>query len=253
VFDPAFGRAQHAWAVDVVSRVCRASFDPVPRVRYLRPDAYLEATAQYLKRDPDRAGTDLVALRERCRRNDVELEFGRCEQDHDVVSIQPDGLSACAHGAWIWSRPESIEVLGLVLVHELAHALDFQRFANLDPFGPAWSGPGSDAVELVVEGHAHYVTEQVAQRCGLEDAFVRLQALVYGADDPSRLYESERELARRRANVYAQGRRLFEIAYEIGRLPLVEDLLRHPPRRVGDEHEQWRMLWKRLAKLQEEG
>lgn len=123
-------------------------------------------------------------------------------------------------------------VMRMLLVHECAHALDFQRFPALEEQRQQReTADGIQAVGAVLEGHAQWVTEQVAERWGAQEDFAAITGLITGLpaiEDPAarlvaRVLASEIEFA------YVQGHRFMRaVASARGRAG-VEAVLRAPP------------------------
>jgi hypothetical protein len=124
------------------------------------------------------------------------------------------------------------DVLRVVLVHEVVHALDFQRFPALEKERQSReTADGLQAVGAVVEGHAQLVTEVVAARWGLQgafDDFVRLVVSTPPTEDVG-LRMIQGVLAAETSFAYVRGHRFLKALEAAGGREAVERALESPP------------------------
>lgn len=133
-------------------------------------------------------------------------------------------LALAGHGL----PPELVlEVLEVVLAHELAHALQDQHTDLGRVVGSRPDGDAIMAANCVVEGHAVWVHERVGEKLGYQRA-VRVVAAIQGYDpdradapiDPRRLYTSY---------VYGRGRAFVDWHHRMGGHERLWALLAEPP------------------------
>jgi hypothetical protein len=123
-------------------------------------------------------------------------------------------------------------LMRVLLAHECAHALDFQRFPALEEQRQSRETmDGIQAVGAVLEGHAQFVAQRVAEKWGLRTEFetlTRLIAVVPPIEDPV-----QRQLAALGAAetqfAYVQGQAFFEAVFAARGRAGVEAVLANPP------------------------
>jgi hypothetical protein len=149
-----------------------------------------------------------------------------------VVHVVPATMARLAE---ILREPLLLEadVLRVVLAHEVAHALDFQRFPALDRRRRelATRPVAATAAGAVIEGHAQWVAARVARRWGLEEAFRRfthaITAVPEGLEPAQALIL--RAIVAEAAFAYGKGQAFCEAVHDAQGREGLERALADPP------------------------
>lgn len=135
-------------------------------------------------------------------------------------------------------------VMRMLMIHECAHALDFQRYPALEELRHTRETPdGIQAVGAIIEGHAQLVTEKVAERLGAQadfEAFTRFVTFVPGIEDPAQRLIAQ-VMAAEVQFAYVQGHRFLRAVEKARGREGIAEVLRAPPAetRLIDNPEQY--------------
>jgi hypothetical protein len=156
------------------------------------------------------------------------------EPERDVIHVVPANVARIVE---LLKKPElaSADMLRITLIHEAAHAHDFQHHPSLDEARRMReTAEGLQAVNAVIEGHAQFIASKAARALGLEQAFERLVELTVAVpptDDPVTRVLSDVLVAEQRF-AYSGGHRFFEAVFAERGEAGVESVLLDPPQSV---------------------
>lgn len=151
--------------------------------------------------------------------------------DGHVVHVIPENV------AWVVETIGAKELAGedalrVILVHECTHALDFPRF-GWPELRPKWTTPDEQkAFGAVVEGHAQWVAEQVAETWGLRKAYEAFTASItwIPSGQNAAVEAVSKAMAAEMGFAYVQGHAFVKAVFEARGLDGVLAILREPPR-----------------------
>lgn len=187
-----------------------------------------ELPDQIAKQSPERAG-DKAFLRQQAV-NASRGVLGFYEARRHTVHIVPENFIGNAQAM---KDPAFLDPLFLktVLVHELVHAWDQDRYDIIDRANEA-EGAGEYRVwYALIEGHAQYVTERVMARFRANKQFYRYSRSQWETPpgvDPSMQHQAEVR-ARRNRFGYVDGHRFFQRLSEMARPNFVDDVFTRLP------------------------
>lgn len=119
------------------------------------------------------------------------------------------------------------DVIELIAAHELTHAVQDAQHHISDYARRLTIPDEQDAWTMIVEGHASWVADRVAEDLHLEESAQRLAEKLAAANPPTR-QNGEREAANMRG--YIAGKKFIEQVFAKGGIKAVQDLFVHPPR-----------------------
>lgn len=242
------------WLVPHFERACRAveyvcgePFKTRPTLRIGTgielSDLYRLSAIEFAKRKgrempPDLPGNEALFAEY------AKYQFGRYFAEEHAITVSKDAiehyrdsLRRTLHGG---------DGVKLVLVHELTHAWQHERFKRMwlefmfqpdkEAAGCAWA---------MIEGHAQHVTKQVAERWGMERQFRDLRAYFEGADEG---WDREDQLESESWRNYVAGQDFIDAVYAEGGRARVLEALEHPPRRRRELFDPQRWLRRRAAR-----
>lgn len=130
------------------------------------------------------------------------------------------------------SRLNTEQFLRTVLVHELVHALDQQRFEIMTSLDRLGDREDLEVWNALVEGHAQFVTRRILTDLDAEQLFEQFEEYILAV--PAGADESDRYLHRLMSSTlrfgYVDGRHFFEgLAERYPDRPFVEDVFASPP------------------------
>lgn len=176
-------------------------------------------------------------LRAQCRQTADALAkgvFGKLHLEGDGVSIHPAAFRTMSRLTPAWRGVDSQPFLDVVLVHEAVHVYQQRRF-NVRTF--CGQPKTSEAVRCrfaVIEGHAQYVTRQVAKALGLQKEFALLVSV--SSQIPKSITDRLQRLILQMANQftsfpYVAGEAFFaHVAKKLGVEPALQRVFKQPPR-----------------------
>lgn len=239
--DDAGLQALVARAVPAVERATGRKFGKPPAVtladigdvmRSLRDDL-LPATSTYHAGQP-KARID-KALQLRADFLAVQM-LGKYGVQSREVYVLPHRV-APALVAVQWSDADHTQVLHLVVLHELVHAMQDQEIglaARLARFADADSG---EAFSMLIEGHAVFCSERAAKELGIDAAVAPLRAVFAGVHDPAEIPPCDLSMRRLRGQFdisYLRGAAFFAAEHARGGDDRCWEVLRteHPSTRL---------------------
>jgi len=117
-----------------------------------------------------------------------------------------------------WSDADPAEVLQLVVLHELVHAMQDQEIGLGPRLARLTGADTAEGVSMLLEGHAVFCSERAAKELGLDAAIAPLRAVFAGAHDPSAMLPSDLATRRLRQNGmrYLRGAAFFAAEHARG-------------------------------------
>ena len=232
--DDAFLQKHLAAACDAVEVASGARFQKRPTVRVTTRDEMVDilmlemgATFQRLM-DIDAKGARSI-----CEAVAASL-MAKYEPAKRVVHILPENMDRLTR---LVERPEVMNkgVLRVVMAHECAHALDFDRWPALDTARQNRpTEEGVQAIGAVLEGHAQFIAERVAKTWKLEAEFKAFSDLIVAkvpnADVSSRMLADV--MAAQVRFAYIKGHEFFNAVYAAKGREGVEAVMANPPETV---------------------
>jgi hypothetical protein len=214
-------------AIAAVEDVAEARFQARPTVRRSLPKEVLEVLREELHGSWEEA--NLGATMEMLSHG----LLAKYAPEAHVVHVLPTNTT---HLAKLLQEPglTGEDVLRVVMAHEVAHALDFQRFPELDRRRREVAADTEAAIAAgaVSEGHAQWVAQRVAARWGLDDAFKRFTRTITAI--PPGLEPVQEHVARAAAAemgfAYVQGQAFCEAVFAARGRAGLEQALADPPR-----------------------
>ncbi len=223
--DSAFLEAQFEWACVSVERVCGTAFSNRPRLKVVTAEEIVAALVREFGSEVLSAYMRDASLSEDQARHTIEATVNAfCATKESVVYLNRHSL----RNGWTAGDHTGVgrswgSVARMLLVHEVTHALDYQRFPAL--FADVLR---NDLAEVTLrEGHAQHVTALVARACSRFDDFIQMLGFSLQIPADADALKEERASAAD-GHPYARGRHLFDAAAEIGGDRLVDDLLVKP-------------------------
>jgi hypothetical protein len=118
-----------------------------------------------------------------------------------------------------WSDANQTEVLNLVVLHELVHAMQDQEIGLGARLARCTGGDSGEALSLLIEGHAVFCSERAAKELGLDAAITPLRAMFAGAHDPAVIPPCDLTMRRLKGHnrlLYLRGAAFFAAEHERG-------------------------------------
>ncbi|MGB3965317.1 MAG: hypothetical protein WBO45_01205 [Planctomycetota bacterium] len=84
-----------------------------------------------------------------------------------------------------WSDADHAQILQLVVLHELVHALQDQEIGLAERLARCTASDTGEAFAMLIEGHAVFCSERAATELELDAAIPPLRAVFAGAHDPA--------------------------------------------------------------------
>ncbi len=200
----------------LVEKVVGSRFKAFPTVRpavsdevlgYLREELHPHTLVCNAIADGEaaRAHTEYVAIEM------SETILAKYRSKGNLILVQPGIFQRQAE---IFNRPECLEpdFVRLILAHECVHALDEQDCQSSTRCARPLSRDQSQVWGALMEGHAQFVTAQVAKELGLVELFALYEAMItMPAPDLSEADQYRQQWRSRYASFqYHDGRRFFE-------------------------------------------
>ncbi len=123
------------------------------------------------------------------------------------------------------------DVIELIAAHELTHAVQDAHYHISEHARRLTNPDEQDAWTMIVEGHASWVADRVAEDLHLEESAQRLAEKLAAAHPPTR-QNGEREAANMRG--YIVGKKFIEQVFAKGGRKAVQSLFTNPPRSTAD-------------------
>lgn len=232
--DQAFLKKYLAIACDAVEEVCGAKFKQRPTIRITTKAEMVEilhaemgATFQRLM---DNDATAARGVSETV----AQSLMAKYEPEKRIVHVLPGNMESVTE---LLGKPEMMngKVLRVILAHECAHALDFERWPALDTARKNRpTEQGVQAVGAILEGHAQFVAQRVAAAWKLTPEFEGFSELIVAqrpeADVAERILAEVMTAQVRFA--YVKGHAFFEAVYAARGRPGIEAALANPPEGV---------------------
>lgn len=215
-------------ACEAVEAVCGEPFEMRPSLRIGTgielSDLYRLGALEHQRRYGGDPVPDLPGNEEEFARY-ARLQFGRYFREEHAITISREAYERFRKR--MRSTIRGGDGVKLVLVHEVAHAWQAERFPRL--WIHQMFQPDKEAAECAwatMEGHAQHVTRLVAERWGMGSVFEDFRAYFAGVDRRKRGRDpKDSELWR----VYVGGQDFIEAVYEAGGSARVLEALEHPP------------------------
>jgi hypothetical protein len=122
-------------------------------------------------------------------------------------------------------------VIELIAAHELTHAVQDAHYHIADYSMRLTNPEEQDAWTMIVEGHASWVADRVAEDLHLEEGAQLLAEKLAAANPPTRR-QGEHENANMRG--YIAGKKFIEQVFAKGGIKAVQALFEHPPQSTTD-------------------
>ncbi len=217
-------------ACDVVEAICEAKYMERPTVRISKPADLVKALVEDLADLPEA----LVSKALRRPLAEAMSTAMMAKYDHEtnvihVVAEALDGVNERRKG----KNQIGLDGLRILLVHEAAHALDFQRFDFPGQRKKRTTLDQHLALNAVVEGHAQWVAEQAANRWKRKAAFTSVTLAILGAEIEGSDLEKATHATQLAATrfAYGEGHTFFQAVVAARGKDGREEALRNPPTR----------------------
>lgn len=215
-------------AIAAVEDVSGARFQARPTARHSGPAQILKLLeaelAEALAAQTPGLAAGLEAL--------SQAAAAKYAPDEHVVHVAPENAARIAKLLGDAALHDA-DTLRVIMAHEVAHALDFQRFPALDRRRRELASrpQAATAAGAVIEGHAQWVAQRVAERWGLTDAFRRftasITALPEGLEPAQALFA--RAIVAEMSFAYGKGHAFCEAVFAARGREGLERALADPP------------------------
>jgi len=118
-----------------------------------------------------------------------------------------------------WSDADQAQVLHLVVLHELVHAMQDQEIGLATRLARCTGADSGEALSMLIEGHAVFCSERAAKELGIDAAIAPLRAVFAGAHDPAEMPACDLTTRRLRGHngmLYLRGTAFFAAEHARG-------------------------------------
>lgn len=147
--------------------------------------------------------------------------LGRYSATTKTIFLLPGNLQPAMRDLNVSAR-FTRDLVEIVAAHEMTHAFQDEKYPFLEHRRATMDNDAQEAWSMLVEGHAMFVQERVA-----EDLKVSEAARTMAAQMAAREAVSPTATVMRR---YIDGRKFVQAVFEKGGLKMVQRLFEHPPR-----------------------
>ena len=147
--------------------------------------------------------------------------LGRYSATTKTIFLLPGNLQPAMRDLNVSAR-FTRDLVEIVAAHEMTHAFQDEKYPFLEHRRATMDNDAQEAWSMLVEGHAMFVQERVA-----EDLKVSEAARTMAAQMAAREAVSPSPTVMRR---YIDGRKFVQAVFEKGGLKMVQRLFEHPPR-----------------------
>lgn len=177
-------------AVAAVESVCRTQFRKRPAFKAPTQEELVASLAREI-REGSPGATDEQVAQEAARAAAGVL--GLYMPGPHALYVVPQNIHGQPAGLEVGWLGEAM--MRVIFAHELAHALDFERFdVRAMQRAAAEDGKRMNAMWAVTEGHAHWVARKAALSWGIPEAFVTAREMQGRTPDVTTVYTATRSV-----------------------------------------------------------